>query len=237
VPTGDVYTKAVSLWERKREGAARNGFVGEGFSADLVRWSSPTCLFPQRGESSPLKTKSKCFSGFEFYMFAPSQASLPPTSPLSNSPPTSQSQIGSDVIVDPTKGFHPLISMYFLAREKMEPERVYGPASSQLQATMVHNHSSLLLHPRRGTGTWNTHLLMTRLITAWLCPGYPPRRRPITQGCHMMPKEMHLLLRQHLLRLAFLSQGRELAVPKRADVSRGAPNTPAKPDAATSKKP
>ncbi|KAG6875377.1 hypothetical protein C0992_004070 [Termitomyces sp. T32_za158] len=36
---------------------------------------------------------------------------------------------------DPTSGFHPLVSMYFLAREKMEREKVYGPgvfASSQM---------------------------------------------------------------------------------------------------------
>lgn len=36
---------------------------------------------------------------------------------------------------DSTRGFHPLISMYYLAREKQERERVYGPgqfASSQL---------------------------------------------------------------------------------------------------------
>ncbi|KAG6902713.1 hypothetical protein C0995_012855 [Termitomyces sp. Mi166 len=37
--------------------------------------------------------------------------------------------------MDPTSGFHPLVSMYYLAREKMEREKVYGPgvfASSQM---------------------------------------------------------------------------------------------------------
>lgn len=29
--------------------------------------------------------------------------------------------------LDPTRGFHPLISIYYLVREKMERERVYGP--------------------------------------------------------------------------------------------------------------
>ncbi|KAG6810693.1 hypothetical protein H0H92_010718 [Tricholoma furcatifolium] len=41
----------------------------------------------------------------------------------------------ADEDLDPTAGFHPLVSMYFLAREKMERERVYGPgvfASSQM---------------------------------------------------------------------------------------------------------
>ena len=92
--------------------------------------------------ASPSK-KSKRFSGFDFYrrkLFSPS--SSPPNSPL-NSPPTSQSHLSHTSLIDahqreppdPTYGFHPLISIYFLAREKMEREKVYGPghfASSQL---------------------------------------------------------------------------------------------------------
>ena len=38
-------------------------------------------------------------------------------------------------VLDPTSGFHPLISIYYLVRERIERERVYGPgvfASSQL---------------------------------------------------------------------------------------------------------
>ena len=52
--------------------------------------------------------------------------------------------------LDPTQGFHPLVSMYYLAREKLERDRVYGPgqfASSQLSVLgdlSVANASSAL---------------------------------------------------------------------------------------------
>ncbi|KAG5645296.1 hypothetical protein DXG03_006485 [Asterophora parasitica] len=81
---------------------------------------------------------SKRFSGFDFYrrkLF-----NNPSSSPPSPAPNSSHSSSGSPYAdgrepLDPTAGFHPLVSMYYLAREKMERERVYGPgvfASSQL---------------------------------------------------------------------------------------------------------
>ncbi|KAI9508717.1 hypothetical protein F5148DRAFT_1013286 [Russula earlei] len=94
-------------------------------------WGSKT-------EATSTPKKSKRFSGFDFYrrkLFSPSTS--PPPSP-------SQSQLSnaslSDVNnhkepPDPTPGYHPLISIYYLAREKMERDRVYGVghfASSQL---------------------------------------------------------------------------------------------------------
>jgi hypothetical protein len=252
VLTGDVYMKAVSLWERKREGgAARNGFVGEGFSNSSLAISfdgaHPPVSTPQRGESSPLtKTKSKRFSGFEFYrrkLFAPS--SSPPNSPLSNSPPTSQSQIGSDVIVDPTKGFHPLISMYFLAREKMERERVYGPghfASSQLSITSGDDAPQPLQPPpsaaKRDKDTEYSpahdkvdySMALPRLPApetshysgmSYDAKGNAPSSPPTTPASPGFPQPRARAVDD------------KLTVPKRADVSGGAPNTPAKPDAAT----
>lgn len=100
-----------------------------------------------RGDSSSTK-KSRRFSGFDYYrrkLFSP--ASSPPGSPHSHSPNPSHPSRNAHSFFssfadnnqreppDPTRGFHPLISMYYLAREKMERERVYGPghfASSQL---------------------------------------------------------------------------------------------------------
>ncbi|KAF8063306.1 CAMK/CAMKL/Kin1 protein kinase [Lyophyllum atratum] len=96
------------------------------------------------GDPPPTPSKKgKRFSGFDFYrrkLFSP--ASSPPGSPLSHSPPTSSGSLGGahghghgGEPPDPTSGFHPLVSMYYLAREKLERERVYGPgvfASSQL---------------------------------------------------------------------------------------------------------
>ena len=135
----DAYHRAVQYWERKRGiNSGRNGAVNG------KHWDSPsnTSLGYESAKSdltaSPSK-KSKRFSGFDFYrrkLFSPS--SSPPATPMSHSPPTSQSHLSlgdAREPADPTYGFHPLISIYFLAREKMERERVYGPghfASSQL---------------------------------------------------------------------------------------------------------
>lgn len=113
------YQRAVAAWEQRRNGGLSN--------------SSLTLAFDATQSVSP--KKSKRFSGFDFYrrkLFSP--ASSPPGTPFSQSPPSSSAHLG-DEPVDPTRGFHPLISIYYLAREKLERERVYGAgvfASSQL---------------------------------------------------------------------------------------------------------
>ena len=150
----DAYLRAVQTYERKRFGG--NGHVAAGSSLSnsslalsLVNDSSKLAeaVSPTSSTSKTTTTtrSGKRFSGFEFYrkkLFSP--ASSPPGSPLSNSPPSSQAQLSGVTLVaseprhdpvDPTRGFHPLLSIYYLAREKMERERVYGPghfASSQL---------------------------------------------------------------------------------------------------------
>ena len=138
----DAYHRAVQHWERKRGiNNGRNGVVNG------KHWDSPsnTSLTYESAKTdlnaSPTK-KSKRFSGFDVYrrkLFSPTTS--PPSTPMSQSPPTSQSHLSLNDTrepADPTYGFHPLISIYFLAREKMERERVYGPghfASSQLSLT------------------------------------------------------------------------------------------------------
>ena len=138
----DSYIRAVQTWERKRDGG-RNGHPRWG-GGESVSNSSLTISFDGKMDSptSPtVKQKSRRFSGFDFYrrkLFSP--ASSPPNSPhTGNSPPNSQSHLhpgdANREPADPTRGFHPLISMYYLARERLERERVYGPghfASSQL---------------------------------------------------------------------------------------------------------
>lgn len=138
----DAYYRAVQHWERKRMSNGRNGHRwGESFSNSSLAISydgSSTTKVDQ----SPSK-KSKRFSGFDFYrrkLFSPS--SSPPSTPLAHSPPSSQSHLSNSSLLesarepaDPTYGFHPLVSIYFLVREKLEREKVYGPgqfASSQL---------------------------------------------------------------------------------------------------------
>ena len=142
----DLYIRAVQAWERKRDGG-RNGHSRWG-GGESVSNSSLAISFDGShkvdSSASPAKSKSRRFSGFDFYrrkLFSPSAS--PPGSPHSgNSPLNSQSHLNNSSLgdagrelIDPTRGFHPLLSMYYLAREKLERERVYGPgvfASSQL---------------------------------------------------------------------------------------------------------
>ncbi|EPQ53024.1 Pkinase-domain-containing protein [Gloeophyllum trabeum ATCC 11539] len=138
----DGYQRAVQHWERKRDMAnGRNGHSkwGESFSTSSVALSYDGSKYEG---GTPAKQKSRRFSGFDFYrrkFFSPSSS---PSSTPSHSPPTSQSHLSHLSLTDlqreppdPTGGFHPLVSMYYLAREKLERERVYGPghfASSQI---------------------------------------------------------------------------------------------------------
>ncbi|KAH9895931.1 Pkinase-domain-containing protein [Cubamyces lactineus] len=142
----DAYYRAVQQWERKRMSNGRNGHSrwGESFSNSSLAISHDGSFSTSttKVDQSPSK-KAKRFSGFDFYrrkLFSPS--SSPPSTPMAHSPPSSQSHLSNTSLLetqreppDPTYGFHPLISIYFLVREKMEREKVYGPghfASSQL---------------------------------------------------------------------------------------------------------
>ncbi|KAG8986011.1 serine/threonine-protein kinase KIN2, partial [Tulasnella sp. 427] len=114
--------------------------------------------------ASPSK-KSKRFSGFDYYrkkLFSP--GSSPPNNGIGTNSMGSPSRpshsnssgtlpySGSGFVdaygkeyADPTQGYHPLLSIYFLVREKLEREKVYGPgmfASSQLSLLGVSNPSA-----------------------------------------------------------------------------------------------
>ncbi|KAJ3977096.1 CAMK/CAMKL/Kin1 protein kinase [Lentinula raphanica] len=147
----DAYIKAVQYWERKRGGSVNGSKWGEAMSNSSLAVSYTSdggTSYSSRTEPPTPNKKSKRFSGFDYYrrkLFSPSTSPSSSSNPFSSSsPPQSQSQLishGGALVdskgepIDPTKGFHPLISMYFLAREKMEREKVYGPgafASSQL---------------------------------------------------------------------------------------------------------
>ena len=144
------YIRAVQYWERKRNiGGNLNGNGsnysgsrwGESFSNSSLAISFDSNNSSKHDANAP--KKSRRFSSFDYYrrkLFSP--ASSPPGSPLSHSPPNSHHHLAHPSFsdsnrepMDPTKGFHPLISMYYLSREKLERDRVYGPgqfASSQL---------------------------------------------------------------------------------------------------------
>lgn len=154
----DAYFRAVQHWERKRSMAnGRNGkpwiesmsnsSLAVSFDGTTLASSSPAngSRYDHNSVTSSPSKKSRRFSGFDFSSYRKklfSPGSSPPTTPM-HSPPTSQSHLSHSSLTDasqrepadPTYGFHPLISIYFLSREKMERERVYGPghfASSQL---------------------------------------------------------------------------------------------------------
>jgi serine/threonine protein kinase KIN1/2 len=131
----EAYRRAVHVYECKRDpgGSSRNGTLLSRWidyvTRDVFRWVYPRQQVRCWGALMTPSTKNKRFSGFDFYrrrLFA-------------HSPSTSQSHVAQTLSVeypmDPTKGFHPLISMYYLVREKMEREGVYRckqSTSSQL---------------------------------------------------------------------------------------------------------
>jgi len=157
----ESYKRAVDLWERRRVAKASStwGRAGESPSSSTTAFNSMQSLRDLGYESpaSPTKknTSSRRFSGFDFYrkkLFSP--GSSPPSTPRSKSPPGSNpyGTLGAQGTgeggqrgepSDPTKGFHPLISIYFLCKEKMERERIYGPtfASSQISLNALHGNA------------------------------------------------------------------------------------------------
>ncbi|KAI6021046.1 hypothetical protein EDC04DRAFT_2869899 [Pisolithus marmoratus] len=148
----EPYLRAVSAWNRKRGRNGTSNRWGDSFSNSslAVSYDGSSNTNSKGGADSSTITpsrKSKRFSGFDFYrkrFFSP--GSSPPVTP-SHSPPYFPSP-------DPTRGFHPLISIYYLAREKMERERVYGPghfANSQL--SIANNASPTNIPPQEEVST------------------------------------------------------------------------------------
>ncbi|KAJ7140057.1 hypothetical protein C8R43DRAFT_1018800 [Mycena crocata] len=146
----DAYTRACRAFDRRRGGPLSSpstlsdapgawqppahADTPASLSASSIQSASTTA-----GTSSRDAAKKRRFSGFDFYrrkLFA--APSPPPTSATPSAPSASQSALSLGLAPedrDPTRGFHPLVSMYYLAREKMERERVYGAgvfASSQV---------------------------------------------------------------------------------------------------------
>ncbi|KAF8628972.1 hypothetical protein AX15_003612 [Amanita polypyramis BW_CC] len=150
----DAYIRAVQHWERKRGlGGSMNGNGRWGESMSNTSLAVSFDSASTRHEPATPSKKSKRFSGFDFYrrkLFSP--AASPPGTPMSQSPPNSQNHLAYSNMndanrepLDPMRGFHPLISMYYLAREKQERERVYGPgqfASSQLSVQEPTSHTA-----------------------------------------------------------------------------------------------
>ncbi|KAF7329140.1 Non-specific serine/threonine protein kinase [Mycena kentingensis (nom. inval.)] len=139
----DAYTRAVRAWERRRGGP-----LSTGLSDAPSTWEPPandpasasSLSISSAGGNASDSAKKRRFSGFDFYrrkfLGSPSPTPKPPSTPAQPTSSTSALSLGlAPEDRDPTNGFHPLLSMYYLAKEKMERERVYGVgvfASSQV---------------------------------------------------------------------------------------------------------
>ncbi|CAE6480395.1 unnamed protein product [Rhizoctonia solani] len=125
------YRIAVERWRRQKAGESGSS-LGLESSAATTTLSVPSTVGSGTEPSTP-KSRSKRFSGFDFYRKKFLSSPPPPAVPA---PPVIPQDLPPTVDQpDPTRGFHPLISIYYLVRERMERERVYGPgkfASSQL---------------------------------------------------------------------------------------------------------
>jgi hypothetical protein len=143
----DTYKRMVEIRERKQDTTNSAHLTnGDSPSSSLTAINhTGNSAAPGESPTSTRKT-SKRFSGLglDFYrrkLFP--QGNPPPTTqtgklPLATlyGPQTTAVMENSrpGEYIDPCFGFHPLISIYFLVREKIEREAVYGPqfASSQL---------------------------------------------------------------------------------------------------------
>ncbi|UTT96995.1 hypothetical protein NDA17_003603 [Ustilago hordei] len=154
----DGYQQSLQHWELKNLPASLNGLSTTGSigsspdSATLNRLSTRGS-FTATGGSDTVKSKtgSRRFSGIEFYrkklttnplaaaFGSKDDSSVGSANGSSNGlgSGTGLKPFGKEPL-DPTRGFHPLISIYFLVKEKMERERLYGHsffASSNLSLT------------------------------------------------------------------------------------------------------
>ncbi|GAA5862879.1 hypothetical protein JCM1840_002310 [Sporobolomyces johnsonii] len=147
----ELYRQAVRAWESKR---ASSGVFGETSDSDRER---PAMRVD--GKDMKRSPTNKRFSGLGFYgkklaggfNAAFAGTSAPPrgsedaegaggaygTNGLFGSSGMAGGTPRPDQL-DPTRGFHPLISIYYLVKEKIERERIWGPgvfASSTLSLT------------------------------------------------------------------------------------------------------
>lgn len=130
VLTSEVYQSILSTWDAKHSPSASQSTLLTANSGDqntLARAST------RSSQDSRSKTGSKRFSGIDFYR---KKISVFGSKDDSGSSGTLNGSLNGSSVptwpgagkepLDPTRGFHPLISVYYLVAEKMERERLYG---------------------------------------------------------------------------------------------------------------
>ena len=132
VLTSDAYQQALQAWEVKH-GLSN----GTSISSADMGGLSPLGRSSTRASVDSKSKPNRRFSGIDFYRKKLGGSSLfgskVDSATVNNGSNNSSSGGGnsgnsmmSKEPLDPTRGFHPLISIYYLVQEKMERERLYG---------------------------------------------------------------------------------------------------------------
>lgn len=141
----DLYKAAVRDWEAKH--AASVGNDSEERLSERVSMRTDLKRSPTNKRFSGLGFYGKKLAGGINAAFGPGGSTTAGKtsgefSGSHNAGSSSGSLVGANGIktdaLDPTRGFHPLISIYYLVKEKMEREKIWGPgvfASSTLSLT------------------------------------------------------------------------------------------------------
>jgi len=143
----EEYIRVVQHWERRRSIGGHRGGHGREDSGwgGLSNSSLSVSLDGNTSNSGDPPTPSidtGRFAVFGFDHLIPFSKSTQPVRSMAYSPFNFENHLHHPSLnkpnrepLDPTSGYHPLLSIYYLVREKQERERVYGPgqyASSQL---------------------------------------------------------------------------------------------------------
>ena len=140
--TSELYVQTLSHWDSKHGYSPTSSFTtnGSGSGADalaLGRQGTRTSIASEKS-----KTASKRFSGIDFYrkkansLFGGKEES--PMASANSSRTAVGPGGGVPTTLDPITAYHPLISIYYLVKEKMEREKLYGHsffASSNVSLT------------------------------------------------------------------------------------------------------
>ena len=138
----EEYVRTVQHWEKKHNiGGHLNGHGKEVSPSEdlfslpldgIIPFASNTS---SRGDPSTPSEMTERVAGFDFDRRKLPSMSTKPVSPMVHSPSHPSLNEPNHEPLDPTSGYHPLLSIYYLTREKLEQKRVYGPGpfpSSQL---------------------------------------------------------------------------------------------------------
>lgn len=155
VLTSELYLNALAVWdERKGQSSVSNG-ARSSTQLDRLDTSSPR-LNDLGNIGKAARSPSKRFSGLGFYgkklagnvaaAFSgkaddSNEMTAGAVNGVNGRAPQPQTIGAGGVrtdLTDPTRGYHPLLSIYYLVREKIDRERIFGPgvfASSTLSLT------------------------------------------------------------------------------------------------------